>query len=441
MEKQVSLISIFIPVYFNMLLSIITLMINTYMISLIDHNLVGAMGAGNQIFSLFINIFNLLAVGCSVLVSQAIGAKDKKTAIRAVHISIMLNAGLGIICSIFIFFFANLVLKLLQVPQDVFNESYKYLRIISLIFAIDATAVVLIAVIRAYGYASHTMFVSIIINIITICGNTIALFEPFGLPFFGLSGVGISTITGRILGVCMLLFVLIKVVKIPLFISLFVNIRLYLLKKILSIGIPSAGENLIWVIQYLIAFSFVASMGSNSLTTQTIYFQISAFIFFASSAIGIANEVIVARLVGAKENEKAYHQSFKALKIGFLITAIFLGVVFLNKNLIMSAFNLPNSVKELMLPLFFLSIILEFGRTQNVIMVNALRASGDAKFPFYMGIIFMWGVSIPLGWFLGIYLEMGILGVWIGFLADEWLRGSINTLRWKSKKWQEKKLI
>ena len=36
---------------------------------------------------------------------------------------------------------------------------------------------------------------------------------------------------------------------------------------------------------------------------------------------------------------------------------------------------------------------------------------------------------------------MGILGVWIGFFADESLRGLANTLRWKSKKWQGKKVV
>ena len=94
-----------------------------------------------------------------------------------------------------------------------------------------------------------------------------------------------------------------------------------------------------------------------------------------------------------------------------------------------------------MKPLFILSLFLEIARTQNVIMVNAIRASGDAKFPFYMGVIFMLGVSLPVGYTLGIYLGIGILGVWIGFLADESLRGLANTFRWKSKKWQGKKVV
>ena len=82
---------------------------------------------------------------------------------------------------------------------------------------------------------------------------------------------------------------------------------------------------------------------------------------------------------------------------------------------------------KLLLPLFLLSVFLEPGRTLNIVMVNALRAAGDARFPLCTALFFMWCVALPVGYVLGIKLEMGILGIWIGFLCDEWLRGLVNT--------------
>ncbi|CZE49350.1 MATE family efflux transporter [Campylobacter geochelonis] len=441
MHSNFSLKKLFLPIYLDMILKLTTVMINTYMISIVNPHLVGAMGAGNQIFSLFVNVFSFLAVGCSVVVAQAIGAKNNKVAIRAIHTSISFNSLLGFLSGVLVFLYARLLLNLLQIPDEIFNESYKYLRIISITFFIDAVAIVISAVIRVYGFVKHIMITSIIMNIVTIIGNIFALFEPFGLPFYGLSGVGISTIAGRILGIFILSYLLVKVVKVPIYLTLFIKVKAYILKKILFIGLPSAGENLIWTVQYLVAFSFVASMGEDSLAVQTIYFQISAFMFFASSAVGIANEVIVGRMVGAKELENAYKRTFRSLKMGLAMTLVFVLFVYINKNFIMNLLKLTPDIKDIMSPLFVLSIFLELARTQNVIMVNALRASGDARFPFYMGLVFMWGVSIPLGWFLGIYLGYGIIGVWIGFFADELLRGLANTFRWKSKKWQEKRLV
>ena len=107
----------------------------------------------------------------------------------------------------------------------------------------------------------------------------------------------------------------------------------------------------------------------------------------------------------------------------------------------MDRLSLDSALREIMLPLFGISIILEIGRTFNIVMVNSLRASGDAKFPFIAGVIFMLGVSLPVGYILCFHFHLGIVGIWIGFCADEWLRGLCNAYRWKSRKWQGKAVV
>jgi len=204
---------------------------------------------------------------------------------------------------------------------------------------------------------------------------------------------------------------------------------------------PSAGENLLWMAKYMVAFGFIASMGEATLSVQTIYFQITLLILLCGASISVANEVIVGHLVGASEFNEAYARTFKALWLGISITLVVVLIAYALKYKIMDALNLDDGLRKIMLPLFTLSIVLEAGRTFNIVIVNALRASGDAKFPLATGLIFMWGLSLPLGYFLGIHLGWGIVGVWIGFCADEWLRGLANTWRWRSKKWQEKRLV
>ncbi|CAM5552206.1 hypothetical protein BSAF29S_05310 [Bacillus safensis subsp. safensis] len=70
-----------------------------------------------------------------------------------------------------------------------------------------------------------------------------------------------------------------------------------------------------------------------------------------------------------------------------------------------------------------MTIILEPGRSFNMVIINSLRAAGDAKFPVYMAIISMWGIGLPIAYLLGIQFEMGLIGVWISFIVDEWVRG------------------
>lgn len=53
----------------------------------------------------------------------------------------------------------------------------------------------------------------------------------------------------------------------------------------------------------------------------------------------------------------------------------------------------------------------------------------------------MWAISVPLAYFLGITLEFGLSGIWIAFIVDEWLRGIIMYIRWRSRVWEKKILI
>ncbi len=91
--------------------------------------------------------------------------------------------------------------------------------------------------------------------------------------------------------------------------------------------------------------------------------------------------------------------------------------------------------------LLLVTILLEPGRAFNLVVINSLRATGDVKFPVFIGIASMWGVSVTFAWFFGIFLELGLFGVWIAFIADEWLRGILMLRRWRSKIWVRKAFV
>ena len=438
---NLSMRKLVVTIFLDMFLHFITLIINTYMVTKVSVHLVGAMGAGNQVMDLFMTIFNFLSIGCSVVVAQALGAKKNDLASNVIHASITSNTLFGIFSAIVIYVFGYNILNLLNVPKELINDSFSYLHILGFALLFDGIGMVLAAVLRVYNLATAVMLTSVLMNVITILGNAISLFGWFDLPNLGLQGVAISTLVGRLVGIFVLAYMLSKKAKVKIYFKKLLVVPFEILKKILSIGLPSAGENLLWMAQYMVAFGFVASMGEASLSVQTIYFQITLLILLCGASISVANEVIVGHLVGASEFNEAYTRTFMALRLGVFITLVVVLIAYALKHQIMDALNLNENLRAIMLPLFTLSIFLEAGRTFNIVIVNALRASGDAKFPLATGLIFMCGLSLPLGYFLGIYLGWGIIGVWIGFCADEWLRGLANTWRWRSKKWQEKRLV
>ena len=88
-----------------------------------------------------------------------------------------------------------------------------------------------------------------------------------------------------------------------------------------------------------------------------------------------------------------------------------------------------------------LSFLLETGRPLNIVLINSLRAAGDATFPVVMGVFSMVAMSLPLGYFLVFHLELGLAGIWLAIAADEWTRAVIMFFRWRSRKWENYSLV
>lgn len=436
-NKQLSLKHLSMPILLEMFLRYFSLIINTVMVSQYSNFLVGAMGAGNQVADLFIIIFSFLSVGCSVVIAQALGAKDYTLAIKAIHQSLFLNALLGFVCGSLILWHGEFLLYLLQIPNELLKDSEIYLHMLGICLFFDAMGIVLAAIIRVYNMAYWVMFTTLLMNVVIFIGN----FYVLHFTKLELFGVGLSNILGRLVAFSMLIAILSFKLKIHLKIKEMINLEKVVLKKIFNIGGFAAGEHLIWFIQYTIAFAFVASLGKENLSVQTIYFQISLLIMLVGQAISVANEIIIGKLVGAKYLNVAYKHTWIALYFSVVASAFVALLNYVLQDFTMGVVKLEESLKELMIPLFTLSIFLEISRTFNIVMVNSLRASGDARFPFLSGVVFMLGVSLPVGYVLCFYAGLGILGVWIGFCADEFLRGIVNSYRWKSKKWQGKALV
>lgn len=438
---NLSLKKLAFPIYIDMLLRVSTAIINTYMVTLLNVNLVGSLGAGNQIWSFGITIFSFLSIGCSVIISQALGARNKTLAYKTIHTSITFNILIGFTFSLLVFFFGYEILEFLNVPQAQILDSYKYLHIISYAIFFEAISMVMGAILRVYNFASYTMKVSIIMNILTVILNSIFLFGFFGLPKLGIFGIGLGTTLARFTAMLLLTLAVIKIAKVKLSTKKLFKFEREIIKKILLIGAPAAGENMLWLVQYMTFFAFIGKMGSNPLNVQTIYFQLTFFIMISGSAISLANEIIVGRFCGARKFDEAYKRAFSSLYISIFTTFCLTILVFTFQNPIMSFMHSNEEMREIMKKLFFLSLYLEFIRTFNIMFVNSLRAAGDARYPLYLAIFSMIIFSIPFGYFLAFHLKLGVLGIWLAFATDETIRGILNLRRWKSRKWESKILV
>jgi Na+-driven multidrug efflux pump len=85
--------------------------------------------------------------------------------------------------------------------------------------------------------------------------------------------------------------------------------------------------------------------------------------------------------------------------------------------------------------LMWLGVFVEPGRTLNIVMNDALRAAGDAKFVAVASIPSMVIVLAFGSWWMGLHLGLGMVGIWLAYALDELIRGSTNYARWHFGGW------
>ena len=437
-EPKRSLLSLTWPIFIDLSLHFATLIINTIMVGMVSVKAVAELTIGNQVFDLALIIFNFFNIGVCVVCAQALGANNKRLARRLIHVGLGVNLIIGTIVSIAIYMASGFNVDIMQVPEEINESSHNYLQILSLSFLPLSICLVGSAILRAHNCTRDAMYVSMLVNIITVIGNTLFLFGYLGVPVMGVEGVAISTVISRTVG-C-LVFIPLIVARtntriIPRFMFVF---RRKIISSILSIGLPGAGENLSWHTQYMFMTGVIASMGAMALATQGVYFQIVQVLMLFSISIGMGTELLVAHYTGAMKLDLANKQLIKSVKIGEVVTFLLTFSMPLGTGaFLVSCFTDNAEVLAIASGLFIITVFQEPGRILNIIIINSLRATGDTNFPVIMAVISMWGISVPLGCFLGLYLEWGLVGVWIGFAADEWVRGIAMLLRWKSLAWQK----
>lgn len=433
--KELTLFALTWPIFIEIMLHMLMGNADTLMLSQYSDEAVAAVGVSNQILSVVIVMFGFVAQGAAVLIAQNLGAKNDRTAADISVMAISMNLWFSIILSVALALGAKWILGLMSLPAELMGEASTYMQVVGGLIFIQALIMTTGAILRSYGYTKDTMKVTIGMNILNVVGNYLVIFGPWGFPVLGVVGVAYSTAISRLLGFIVLLIILVKRSDGRLKFGNFFRYDKAHLKGLLQIGIPSAGEQLSYNASQMVITYFVAQLGTVAITTKVYTQNIMMFIFLFAIAIGQGVQILIGHMVGAGQAEDAYKMGIKSLRLSAFVSLTMASVVFVFAKPLLGIFTDNPEILETGALLLIFTVILEPGRAVNIVMISALRAAGDVKFPVYIGIIVMWGVGVTLAWFLTIFLNLGLIGIWIAFIADEWVRGTFMLRRWRQRNW------
>ncbi len=429
------------PVFVQALLSMLIGYADSLMLTRYSETAVGAVGNAGQVLGFLTLAFTIVSSASGVVVAQYLGAKEKDKLSRIYTVAVAFNFILSLTVSIIVFAFSRTLLRFMQVPDEMMNDANSYMRIVGGFIFLQALIDTFYQILRSNGRVVFGMVLSFSTNIINIIGNYLFLYGPLKTLGLGASGVAVASVASRLVGLIVIALYFHFTIEGNISLSCLRPFPKDILKSLLKLGIPTAGENISYNISQIVISAMVNTLGIVAINTKIYCGILSNFSYLYSVSVAMATQIIVGHAVGAEKYDLAYKRVIRSV-----VPAVGISVAIAITNYLLSPFTLSiftDNAESIALghQIMLIAIFLEIGRTCNLIVINSMRASGDVKFPTMLGIASMWGVSVLFTFLLGIVFGFGLKGVWIAMAADEMIRGIIVVIRWKKGSWRGKRVV
>jgi putative MATE family efflux protein len=427
------------PAFFlELVLGIGVGLIGTLLAARVSDSAAAAMAIANHIASMLFLLFRVVGAGVSVVVTQNLGANQRGAADAASRAVLGASTWLGLFSAVMVLLFARPFMTLMNAPADVLPIASPFLQMIALPLLFDAWISSATAVLRAHLLNRDTLAVIVVMHVLHLTLAIPLMYGAGPIPPLGLVGFAIAAGMSRLVALALFLWLWkTRLGLVPHFNDwwqLTRNVR-NRLAPVLHIGLPAAAENMGYRLAFIVSVAAVGTLGAKALATQAYVLQITYMTLMFSLAIGFSVEIVVGHMIGARKLRDAQVLVRRALALSMIVSLAVAVLAALAAPWTLRQFTNDTAVINQGVTLMWLTVLLELGRPFNLVVINALRATGDARYPVVAGSASMLIVLAGGSWLLGIYFGMGLIGVWIAYIADEWIRGLIMWRRWLTYGW------
>ncbi|MEQ6930062.1 MATE family efflux transporter [Clostridium perfringens] len=435
----------FYRLLFSIALPIAVQNLITFMVSMVDTLMVGALGeiqlsavsiANNLFFVLTILMFGL-AGGSNIMISQYWGKGNVKTIHKI--LAIMYRVCL-LITGIFIFialFLPKYFMGIFTTDKAVIDFGASYLRIVCigyLFYSITNCTIMMLRSVKTVSISIIVYTASLVVNSIL---NWIFIFGNLGAPELGIRGAAIATVCARITEFSIVLvFMFIYERKIGLKLEHLLKLDKEILKDYVGLCTPVLCNELLWAIGASMISVIVGRMGTEVVAANSINGVAHQFVTVFIFGMSNATAVIIGNTIGEGKKEKAKEYAYSIGIFSVVMGCISGLMILLIKPFVVNFYNVSYSTKLIAMEIMTVtSGIIVFQSLASNFMMGVLRGGGDAKFVLINDLIFMWLVAIPGGFFVAFVLELPVALVFLVIKCDEILKSLTSVYRVISGKW------
>ncbi|NLW17610.1 MAG: MATE family efflux transporter, partial [Firmicutes bacterium] len=275
-----------------------------------------------------------------------------------------------------------------------------------------------------------------VINIVNVILSYTLIFGNFGFPALGVKGAAWASYIAQAVGALLAMYIMLYRQENLVFWLSGVRMNLADVKQLLGIGLPTAAENLLMQMGQIMVTGLVGSFGPIALAAHQQGITAESLSYMPAVGFGIAATAFVGQSMGAGSTKLAERYVRELAKWSMILTAFTASFLLFTPRLV---FGLLTDVQEVIdLGAYYLMMmgIAQIPQQLTGVFNGALRGAGDTKAPMVNGAIGLWGVRIPLSYFLSLNVGWGIFGVWAAMTIDLFVRFTLSFTRYRRGRWK-----
>jgi putative MATE family efflux protein len=425
------------PMFVELLLGIGVGVLGTMLASRISDNAGAAFALAGNVTAMLFLLFRIVGAGVGVVVTQNLGAGRREGADAVARAVLGASTWIGVGTALVALAGAGPLLAMLNAPAEVLPLAVPLLRALAPALMLDAWNASMASVMRAHLHARDTLVVMIVMHLTHLALAGPLMLGLFGWQGLGLPGFALALVVARSLALALHLSLWRRRLRLVPQRADWWQLRRTQLAAVAHIGLPGAAENAGYRLCYLVSIAVVGTLGATALATHAYTMQVIFLVLLFGLATGLSAEIVVGHLIGGGKLHEAHKLVRRALARGLAVSVVVAALAALAGPWLLRVFTQDEAIISAGCVLLWWTVLLEPGRTFNLVVINALRAAGDARYPVVAGAASMLIVLAGGSWLLGsdAGLGWGLPGVWIAYAADEWLRGLLMWRRWATLAW------
>ena len=417
--------------------------IDSYMVSNLGSAAVASVGLTTQPKFIALAMFIAMNIANSALVARRRGEQNKKSANEILLTSLVMIVLLSGVISALMVSIADPVVRLCGSQPETHDGAVTYYNIIIGGMIFNTIQMGINSAQRGAGNTKITMRTNLVSSAVNILFNYLLIEGHLGFPRLELYGAALATVLGTVVASIMSILSLFKkdnFVSIPYMIKEKLKPTWTAFKSIIRVGYSVFIEQIFLRVGFFATALMAARMGTAPLAAHQVGMNILSLSFAFGDGFQAAAVALIGRSLGEKKPDLAKTYGSCCRMFGLLVSVVLVILfVFFGRQIYRLFFDEEEIIQYGIRISYVIAAVTVF-QIQALINGGALRGAGDTLFTAIAGIITVTFIRTIVSWFFGIYLNMGIIGVWFGVFSDMFVRMILMTIRYMSGKWVKIKI-